>query len=47
MKGMRLTRWEWPEAGERTGEGRWTDEMGSRIWKDTTVSETGRQDENN
>jgi len=36
---MRLTRWEWPEAGERAGEGSWTNEMGSRIWKDMIVSE--------
>jgi len=37
-----LTRWERSEAGERTGEGSWTDEVGSRIWNDTIVRETGR-----
>jgi len=35
-------RWEWPEAGERTGEGSWTDEVGSRIWNDVIVRETDR-----
>jgi len=30
-------RWAWPEAGERTGEGSWTDEIGSRIWNDVIV----------
>jgi len=37
-----LTRWAWPEAGERTGEGSWINEVGSRIWKDMIVSEADR-----
>jgi len=43
VKGTRdLTRWAWPEADERTGEGSWTDEVGSRIWKHVIVSEADR-----
>jgi len=47
VKGMRLMRLEWLEAGERTGEGSWTDEVGISIYNDMIVTETDPQDENN